>query len=120
MTALPNGAAPTDAAWVPPETFERKSTKFWAHPAVIPALQACHGIYCAVLLMLGLPDALLKSRCSGSNCFDLRIILQAEVIKHCPLLVFGRRRSDRLTNGACVSSHIAWTCLQHDTVEQVN
>ena len=29
------------AAWVPPDTFERKSTKFWAHPSVIPALQAC-------------------------------------------------------------------------------
>ena len=39
-TALSSGASPNDAAWVPPDTFERKSTKFWAHPAVIPALQA--------------------------------------------------------------------------------
>lgn len=42
VTALPDGgaAAPAaDGAWVPPDTFERKSTKFWAHESVIPALQ---------------------------------------------------------------------------------
>ncbi len=41
-TALPDcGAAAfaADGAWVPPDTFERKSTKFWAHESVIPALQ---------------------------------------------------------------------------------
>ena len=44
VAALPNGSTVPlldDAAWVPPDTFERKSTKFWAHPAVVPALQVC-------------------------------------------------------------------------------
>jgi hypothetical protein len=50
VTAVPNGgAASADASWVPPETFERKSTKFWAHPAVIPALQVCHAMACTTL-----------------------------------------------------------------------
>ena len=53
--------------------------------------------------MLLLLYALSVLTCSGSNYCTFLAILQAEVIKHCPLLVFGRRRSDRLTNGACAA-----------------
>lgn len=33
-------AAGEPGVWVPPEEFQRKSTKFWARPSAIPAIQA--------------------------------------------------------------------------------
>lgn len=39
-----------------------------------------------------------------SDCSMSSALLQAEIVKHRPVLVFGRRRSDRLTKGALPSA----------------
>jgi len=58
IATTPDGGA---AVWVPPDEFQRKSTKFWARPSAIPAIQA-------------------------------------EIVRHLPVLVFDRRKDDRITN----------------------
>jgi hypothetical protein len=47
----------------------------------------------------------LMAMCAAATIAVMQttVMLKAEVIRHCPVLVFGRRRNDRLTNGAHMS-----------------
>lgn len=39
IQAIQGEASGGAAVWVPPDEFQRKSTKFWARPSAIPAIQ---------------------------------------------------------------------------------